>query len=138
MSDTNEAPEATQTDELAEPEAISTGDDLAAPQGNTEVFDSDYVNGLKQEAIDHRQKAKSYAARLHTELVRSTGRLADPNDLPFDAAHLEDTDALNSAIDELLTRKPHFAARTPHGDVGQGAKDQVPPVNFISHLKSMV
>lgn len=57
---------------------------------------------------------------MHTALVAATGRMADATDLPFDAAHLDDEDAMNAAIDELLAKKPHLAARRPFGDIGQG------------------
>ena len=53
--------------------------------------------------------------------ARSTGRLADPTDLAFDESHLDDPDALNATVDELLTRKPHLASRRPTGEIGQGA-----------------
>ncbi|GAB7071794.1 hypothetical protein H7J06_22125 [Mycobacterium hodleri] len=109
------------------------------PADEPKTYDADYVNGLKKEAIDHRHKATTLATRLHTELVRQTGRLADPAELGFDPTHLDDPEALSAAIDELLTRKPHYAARTPHGNVGQGAKDQgAQPGNLISTLKSFV
>jgi len=133
MADEN-APEIDQPDTevtIEEPEE-STRDE-------PETFDRDYVSGIRREAADHRAKAKGLATRLHQELVRANGRLADPNDLPFDAAHLDDPDALNAAIDDLLARKPHFAARTPQGNIGQGAKDQgAQPLNLVSHLKGMV
>lgn len=133
-------PEATQAVDLTTAEAITPEAETETAQGDTEPksYDADYVNGLKQEAVDHRQKAKALATRLHAELVRATGRLADPNDLPYDAAHLEDADAINAAIDELLTRKPHFATRVPQGHVGQGVKDEAPAVGLVTHLKSLV
>jgi hypothetical protein len=110
-----------------------------AQDDDAETFTRDYVSGIRKEAADHRAKAKTLATRLHTELVRSTGRLADPNDLSFDPAHLDDADALNATIDELLARKPHFAARTPQGHVGQGVKDQgAQPLSLVSHLKTLV
>ncbi len=59
--------------------------------------------------------------RLHTELVRATGRLADSTDLEFAEKHLDDPDALAAAVDDLLTRKPHLASRRPVGEIGQGA-----------------
>jgi hypothetical protein len=126
-----------------EPEVVEQSLDTAevpeVPGEEPKTYDADYVNGLKQESIDHRHKATTLATRLHTELVRQTGRLADPTELGFDAAHLEDPEALTAAIDELLTRKPHYATRTPHGNVGQGAKDQgAQPLNLVTHLKSLV
>ena len=61
------------------------------------------------------------ARRQHLELVRATGRLADPTGLPFDANHLEDVSILDAALDDLLGRTPHLASRRPSGDIGQGA-----------------
>ncbi|QUD84606.1 hypothetical protein J8M97_08510 [Gordonia polyisoprenivorans] len=88
-----------------------------------DTFDRAYVEKLRQENGKYRQRAQradDLAKRLHTELVRSTGKLADPTDLPFNEDHLSDTESLTSAIDELLTAKPHLAARRVTGDVGQG------------------
>ncbi|BCI92747.1 hypothetical protein NIIDMKKI_79530 [Mycobacterium kansasii] len=79
---------------------------------------------MRQENGRYRQRAQQgdqYAQRLHTELVRATGQLADPTDLPFNADHLDDADKLAAAITDLLARKPHLANRRPMGDIGQGA-----------------
>lgn len=100
-----------------------------APAEDAETFPKTYVDKLRQEAADHRVKAKDrdeLAGRLHTSLVAATGRLADPSDLPFDEAHLSGTDALNSAIDDLLSRKPHLASRRPSGQIGQGPRTTDP------------
>lgn len=91
--------------------------------GDPETFPKAYVEKLRKEAADNRVKAKNadnLAARLHTSLVASTGKLADPSDLPFDEAHLDDPEALDAAIEELITAKPHLASRTPRGNIGQG------------------
>jgi hypothetical protein len=134
MADENTPDVADQPDAETATEAT----EVAAPD-DPETFDREYVSGIRKEAADHRAKAKGLATRLHLELVRANGRLADPNDLPFDAAHLDDPRALNTAIDELLARKPHFAARTPQGNIGQGAKDQgAQPLNLVNHLKGLV
>ena len=42
--------------------------------------------------------------RLHVALTSAGGRLANPTNLPFDDAHLDD-DAMKAALDDLLTRK---------------------------------
>lgn len=106
-------------------------DDQTAPveeQQTGDTFPREYVEKLRQEAGDHRTAAKAATEaltplqqRLHGLLVAATGRLADPTDLPFDAAHLDDEAALTTALDELLARKPHLATRRVAGDVGQGA-----------------
>lgn len=102
-----------------------TGHDGAqSDEQEPDTFPRAYVEELRQENGKYRQRAQqadAYAQRLHTELVRATGRLADPTDLPFDAEHLDDPDKLSNALDDLLTRKPHLANRRPFGDIGQGA-----------------
>lgn len=98
-----------------------SGDDT---EKEPDSFDRAYVEKLRQENGKYRQRAQradELAHRLHRALVEATGRLADPTDLPFDENHLGDTESLTSAIDELLTAKPHLAARRVTGDVGQGA-----------------
>ncbi|MGY4709066.1 hypothetical protein ACXDF8_05785 [Mycolicibacterium sp. CBM1] len=101
--------------------------DDAATDENAETFPRSVVEKLRTENGKHRQnatqansRADALATRLHAELVRATGRLADPADLAFDAEHLDDADALSAAIDALLDAKPHLASRRPTGDIGQG------------------
>ena len=95
---------------------------------------------LRRENAGYRERANqadALAARLHTALVAATGRMADPTDLPFDTAHLDDEQALIGAIDELLARKPHLANRRPFGDVGQGQQGKTSePVNLADLLRS--
>lgn len=107
---------------------------------NADTFSRAYVEKLRKESAGYReraQRADDLAARLHTALVAATGRMADPTDLAFDAAHLDDADALTGAIDELLTRKPHLASRRPFGDVGQGNRGgTAEPVNLADMLRA--
>lgn len=107
---------------------------------NADTFNRAYVEKLRRESAGYReraQRADELAARLHTALVAATGRMADPTDLAFDSAHLDDEQALANAIDELLTRKPHLASRRPFGDVGQGNRGgTVEPVNLADILRS--
>lgn len=112
-----------------------------AAEGDT--FPRAYVEELRTENRERRMaaedatgRADALAARLHTALVAATGRLADPSDLPFDAAHLDDEAALATAIDELLDRKPHLAARRVAGDVGQGARGGGEPVDLIGLMRA--
>lgn len=93
------------------------------PDEEPETFPRQYVEDLRKENGIYRQRAQKgdeYAQRLHTELIRATGRLADPTDLPFDPEHLDDPNKLAAALDDLLDRKPHLATRRPTGDIGQG------------------
>ena len=117
------------------------------PEENTEVgkseesdtFPREVVEELRRENGKYRQKAQhadALAERLHTELVRATGRLADPTDLPFDAEHLDDSDKLTAALDDLLNRKPHLATRKPSGDIGQGQRGgAAEPFSLLGLLK---
>ncbi|MBP2455182.1 hypothetical protein [Mycolicibacterium lutetiense] len=92
---------------------------------DAETFPREYVEKLRTENGKYRQRAgeaDTLAQRLHSELVRATGRLADPTDLPFDEGHLADPDKLAGAINELLEAKPHLATRRPSGDIGQGQR----------------
>lgn len=104
-----------------------------------ETFPREYVVQLRQQAADARVRARQADAlseRLHVELVRATGRLADPTDLAYDAGHLEDVDVLDAAIDDLLARKPHLASRRPAGDVGQGATAPEASVDLAALLRA--
>lgn len=97
------------------------------PAEDAETFPREYVEKLRQENGKYRQRASeadSLANRLHTELVRATGRLADPTDLPFDPDHVADAGKMSAAIDALLESKPHLASRRPTGDIGQGNRGQ--------------
>lgn len=113
-----------ETEEQA-PEPDETTDTTGTEQPDqADTFPREYVEQLRKEAADNRVKAKrtdELAGRLHTHLVAATGRLADPTDLPFDPDHLEDPDALEAAITDLLETKPHLASRVPRGNIGQGS-----------------
>lgn len=119
--------------------ATDTGDENT--DDDAETFPRSVVEKLRQENGRYRQRAQqadALAQRLHTELVRATGRLADPADLPFDAAHLDDTEAMTAAIDVLLTDKPHLASRKPVGDIGQGARGPASGTfSLLDTLKSL-
>lgn len=110
---------------------------------DSDTFPRSYVEQLRQENGKYRQDARDAGARaddlakrLHTALVAATGKLADPTDLPYDEAHLDgDALSLTEAIDELLTRKPHLAARRVAGDVGQGSRNGTGTVDLLGMLR---
>ena len=128
------------TAEDTEPATEDTTAIEAVPD-DADTFPRSYVEDLRQENGRYRQRAQladTYATRLHTELVRATGRLADPSDLPYDAAHLDDADALTAAVDALLADKPHLASRKPSGDIGQGNRGGTSePFSLLNTLKSL-
>lgn len=135
---TDETTTVDNTDEV-QPTDTPEGDTADAAPEDGDVFPREVVEDLRRENGRYRQraqKADTYAQRLHIELVRATGRLADPTDLPFDEAHLDDGGSLSTAIDELLTRKPHLATRRPTGDVGQGTRgSSSEPFSLLQMLK---
>ncbi len=114
----------------------------AAPTEEPETFPSEVVKDLRKENAKYRQRAQqsdALAQRLHAELVRATGRLADPADLPFSDEHLADPDTMTAAINELLEAKPHLASRRPLGDIGQGQRGgTAQPFNLLQALKDRV
>lgn len=113
--------------------------DIVDTTEDSETFPREYVQQLRDENAKYRQRAgrsDDLAARLHTALVTATGRLADPSDLPYDEAHVDDTEALAAAIDDLLARKPHLASRKPSGDVGQGHTTGAATVDLAGLLRS--
>lgn len=120
------------------PEGVGISPTSPDPDNEPDTFPREYVEKLRQENGKYRQRARqadTLAQRLHTELVRATGKLADPTDLPFDEDHLAEGDNLVTAIDDLLARKPHLAARKPVGDIGQGATPSAQPVSLLGLLK---
>ena len=87
-----------------------------------DTFPRDYVEKLRAENAENRVKAKradDLAHRLHEALTAATGRLQDPRDLQFDETHLDDPQALTTAIESLLEAKPHLASRRVVGDIGK-------------------
>ncbi|WP_208103735.1 hypothetical protein [Mycolicibacterium sp. CBMA 226] len=133
----NTGPESTQTVDNAPTEVTTTETGSGAPTGEAEAFTREYVTGLRDENAKYRLRAKETAEKLHTEVVRATGLLADPSDLPFSEEHLTNPDALVAAVEQLITAKPHLKARRVTGDVGQGVKDQgSDPVSLLDMLRS--
>ncbi|KUI01297.1 hypothetical protein AU189_13430 [Mycolicibacterium acapulense] len=126
-----------QETEAAEPTTEESDPDSHPDE--PESFPREVVEKLRQENGKYRQRAQqadAYAKRLHTELVRATGRLADPSDLEFNPEHLDDPDALAAAVDELLAAKPHLASRKPVGDIGQGRRGtSAEPFSLLQMLK---
>ncbi|WP_447643362.1 hypothetical protein [Nocardioides zeae] len=116
--------------------------ETTTPEGTEETFPREYVESLRQEAAKHRTEAKEaresiepLQQRLHGLLVAGTGRLADPSDLPFDAGHLADEEAMTAAIDALLEAKPHLASRRVVGDAGQGAGQPTSEFSLVELMR---
>ncbi|MBS9534254.1 hypothetical protein KIH27_11715 [Mycobacterium sp. M1] len=134
----NDVPANATTDDADSTDGENTADGESANGADT--FSRTYVEKLRRESAGYReraQKADELAQRLHVALTAATGKLADPTDLPFDATHLDDPDALAAAVDALLAGKPHLATRRVTGDVGQGNRgNSVDPVNLHAMLRA--
>lgn len=109
------------------------------PTEDPDTFPRDYVEKLRDENAKYRQRAQQvddYAERLHTALTAATGRLQDASDLPFDQSHLDDPEALETAIQELLANKPHLGSRKPTGNIGQGVTKTTDTIDLAGLLRS--
>lgn len=116
-----------------------TADDDSTAETDAQDDDTEAteVEQLKAQADQHEQRADALAHRLHSALVAADGRLADPDDLPFNAEHLDDTDALSAAIGDLIARKPGLKAQNVTGDVGAGKRgsDRTPPADLLKIIQ---
>lgn len=131
----------TTTDPAVEPPTDPTveapAEPAAEPEGDT--FPREYVEDLRKESAGYRTQLRTVQEQLHRALVEKSGALADPADLEFDAAHLDDPEALQAAIDAVIEAKPHLKARKFVGDVGQGGRTSAPAeVNLLGMLQGRV
>lgn len=139
------ARQATDPQEPAQRDAETpAGPDPTRDTPEPELFPREYVERLRQEAAEHRTKAKrgdALAQRLVLSYAQALGKLADPRDLPYDDAlcdddGIPDPTKIADAVDELLTRKPHLGDRRPRGDVGQGATTEAVTFDLAGMLRS--
>lgn len=130
-------------EESEKPETVSEDlDPNETPSDDDQVFDKKYVTKLRKESAAYREKAKrsdELEKQLHTALVKLDGRLADPEDLEFDAEHLENHDKLADAIADLISRKPGLKKQQLSGDVGAGKRgtEKKPPADLLSIIKGL-
>lgn len=147
MSDANTGPEAPSGNEQADPDVITSETDSGPAEDDTErqhESDSEALDKARREAKNLRDRAKTAEARVD-ELSRTVfalkvtalDKLADPGDFDYDADLIDDDEALAAAVDELISRRPHYAKpRKPNGSVGQGQRgNNTGPQNFSSLLR---
>ena len=125
------------------PEEPTVEDDVQTDNEQTDeeqdTFPREYVEKLRDENAKYRQraqKADDLAKRLHNALVAASGRLADPSDLPYEESHLDDPEALETAISELLAKKPHLGSRKPSGNIGQGVSGSTGAVDLAAMMRA--
>ena len=129
VDETNPAPEEPTVEEPVEEPTDEEQD----------TFPREYVEKLRYENAKYRQraqKADDLAHRLHNALTTASGRLQDASDLPYDESHLDDPEALETAISELLAKKPHLGSRKPAGNIGQGASNTTDTIDLAAMLRS--
>lgn len=141
------APDGPQNDETVPDQVDAAEPSENTPETSTEgsgdVFPRAYVSELRKESAGYRDRAKqaeanadAYARRLHAELVKATGKLENPDELPFDAEHLDNPDALGAALAALLDERPYLAKRVIAGDIGQGSRgDAKPEVSLLDLMR---
>lgn len=119
----------------ATPDEYDDNDESVSSDEKT--FDRAYVEDLRKESAGYRTQLRTVQEQLHRLQVEQTGKLADPADLAFDPAHLEDPEALAAAIDALLEAKPHLKRRAlPVGAAAQGPKNSVTgDVNLVDLMR---
>ncbi|MGE2692213.1 hypothetical protein [Mycolicibacterium pulveris] len=142
-----DAPESTQSDETPQGEVTPPETTTDAAEGDSEPleFPRRVVDELRSEAKNLRERTKTaeadreqLAKRLHIELVRASGKLADPEDLDYDPEHLTDPEKLTAAIDALISRKPHLKSRRPQGSISQGVQQDSPDHDLGTILRGFV
>lgn len=92
---------------------------------------------LRSEAKALRERTKASEARteelsraLFTARVEATGRVANPAEIAYAPDLLDDSDALNAAIDAAIEARPYIR-RTVTGDAGQGQRSEnLTPTDF--------
>jgi hypothetical protein len=140
MPETAEQPaEETATEADVETTTEDATSETSENEDTEETFSRRYVEKLRDESAKLRIRAQhsdELAHRLHTELVRATGRLADPTDLEYSEGHLTDSESLTAALDALVESKPHLRSRKPSGDIGMGRKGAEEPVSLLGILKN--
>lgn len=122
-----------------EVEETADVDDSSTDNEDPDTFPRDYVEKLRDENAKYRQraqKADDLAKRLHNALVTASGRLQDASDLPYEESHLDDPEALETAISELLAKKPHLGSRKPAGNIGQGVSRSTDAVDLAAMLRA--
>lgn len=137
---TDEVEQTGETETTEQDNAAEQQDDDAADEG---TYPAKIVKDLRKENASYRERARTAEARaddlarqLFRLRVEATGKLADPDDMPYSAELLADDDKLTAAVDELIAKRPHYAKRRAAGSIGQGERGgETVPQNFSNLLR---
>ena len=117
-----------------EPEDQPAEDEEEAPE---EDLRDQRIAELETALANSAAQVDALSQGLFAAQVAATGRLVDPSGLPYDAALVNNPEALDAAITALLLASPHLGRIVVSGDVDQDARDEVEPPapNLLSILK---
>ena len=98
------------------------------------------IEGARKEAAEAARAevlTELHRERINNALMRHAGKFADPEDVLTIADGIDvgddgrpDPAEVERAVNDLLERKPHWAANgRKYGDVGQGMRQQSPPLD---------
>ena len=131
------APDDEDEDQQAPPADEDEDEDQDDLEGDT--FPRAYVKRLRERSTGYRLRAKTAEERastlereLFTERVRALDVLADPTDLEFNADLLDDRDALEAAVTELVRARPHYRRRGTTTPDGTGSRARSTPSDTVS------
>lgn len=120
------------------------GDEDEDEDHDGDTFPRPYVERLRARSAGYRTRATAAEARtseleqaLYTERVRALDVLADPTDLPYDPEALDDPDALRTAVDDLVAKRPHLRRRGV-ADSSTGHREQhdgTEPVSLLGIMR---
>ena len=87
-------------------------------------FSRDYVQSLRSESAGYRKRMQRAERELFRMKVDATGLIVAADEVPFDAALLDDDDALTQQVEEIVTAKPYLKRRSATGNIGQHEQRQ--------------
>ena len=126
-------------DEDEDPQTPPADEDEDEDQEDSDTFPRAYVKRLRARSAGYRERAKTAEERastlereLFTERVRALDVLADPTDLEFNADLLDDRDALEAAVTELVRARPHYRRRGTSTPDGTGSRARSTPSDTVS------
>lgn len=132
-----------ETDDGQQPATEEQPADSEEPGDEQAGDDTSEIGKVRREAAGYRTKLRDaekrvdeLSRRLVASRVKESGRLADPDDMPYDESLLDDEN-LAAAIDDLVERKPHLKARS-FGNVGQHDQKRGESVSLGSLLRASV
>lgn len=130
-----------------DPTPVTASDSPQDADSEPDTFSRDYVNKLRDEAAQHRLRAKrtdAANARLLDALIASDGRLLDPEALPLSDDLLDDDGIVDpgkvaDAVGSLVERKAYLLKPPAPAPLPQGVREDVPqPLSLLEVARRML